>query len=60
MGVKLNNDSRGYVDGRDHLCRIISLESFFDRGVHGGCQPPPENNFQVDVTDVPESFSHVA
>ena len=43
MGVTLNNDSRGYVNGQNHLSRIISLESFFDRRVHGGRQPPRES-----------------
>ena len=59
MGVALNNDSRGYVDGWDHLCRIISLEHFLTGGFMGGVNPP-ENDFQFDVTDVPDLFSHVA
>ena len=45
--------------------RVIYVESFLwnhflTGGFMGGVNPPPENNFQLDVTDVPESFSHVA
>ena len=52
------------IPGGTSMGGIIYVESFlwnhFLTGGFMGGVNPPENDFQFDVTDVPDLFSHVA